>query len=303
MIPGGERPPVVFDNCADVISTAELSAIVGGSVVAIEGSDENSSGANLGATFCYWRLNDENPEAQDGYFWIVPISELGDTPVEDYVDMATDYCPYLECAGIAAGSTYLVASQAAQRVADDGYFDEEGEAAAHQIAGAVAASVLDHIDATPVPWVRDRSLWLASLNCADLAAELEPFVGSDAEVFDYLYEDPPRLFALVADQASQASGCQISSPAGSFAPVHISSQPGEAWNVPGEPEGYWSAATDPDVAGIAAYVSEGGHSAILSDGVNRVSVSALGGAEGLDMREIYRAVAESFAQGFAEPPA
>lgn len=265
VVAGGERPPIVVDECSDLISIGELSAAVGVQVQALERLETDERSENVGAVLCGWSTP-EHPDASDaGALWVMPRAGMDAEEFADLGSTAYGPCFFGFCSSSVAGQNELVAV----RVPVPEPYDASAEQQAVTVSQTVGAAVLSTTDDRGATWVRDRAQWLASIDCNAVGAAVGEAIGLPVQADPFLPYDPPGLFVTLADRAMQARDCYLQTSTVPDAAVLMSTAPGMAWSeVNASQEGY-SGPQDLGAGGVSTY-ADGESSLFFVDTTNRV---------------------------------
>ncbi len=284
-----EMPPVAFDgDCAQALSIDEVSELL--EVTATEqpvAPDEVL--LNLGGLTCRWS------EADDLALMVHAIPRAG----LDGAELPAEFDDMLECPSDPVASEALHRSCAweggddelwlglvlplhGQQTAAD--IDEAGTALAERILERHAASGAQ-------AWVRDRSTWWPSFDCAQVATALSAELGEpvDGQVVPWDADLAP-IGRIMKREAGRLSDCSFAGSAGPAGSVHV--YPG----LGGGPfEGV--ATVDLGIPGITAYepIDDGPY--IVTDGVNRVEVWSYE-TSAIEPRDFVAAIAAAAASDF-----
>ncbi|WP_322410969.1 hypothetical protein [Microbacterium invictum] len=288
-VPGGEKPPTVFDDdCERMISPTAVADVIGFPVT-VRNEGTATAVANLGGLGCTW-------EGEGGIIRAaaMPQAALGET------EFPADQIPYYfeECdpgwvCGWRGEGERLWTAVSFQLWS--GMTREAVDAWGQEIGAAITAA----FGVTAYPsWEREDAEWWPVLDCARVAERLSTELGTSVTGEAGGYHDPPAPEVLLAAEASHESQCYLTF-GPQQPPVEVLTAGGQAWAVP-----FFESDQPYDVGvdGITAYGNSGYDSIdssaySLTDGVNAATVY-LRTQDELPSDEILRGLAVIAAEGW-----
>lgn len=265
VIAGGDRPPTTVQDCSELISIDELSAVLGVHIQSLEMRQPDEASANVGAVVCGWSTV-ENPDVSDaGQLWVMPRAGMDPHEFAALGNISGYACLYSECTALVGGANVLVGS-----TVPDESGDQEGSNAALAMAARIGDAVLAASGDDPGSWVRNRESWAGIVDCDAVGAALGAAVGRDVHTWTGLGFDPPRLWVSAAERASNLSSCEFEATGDSGVSVVIQTDAGTAWTVHEWVRSNGFVEIDGGgMPGFATYTDGDGYY-LASDGTNRV---------------------------------
>lgn len=269
VVAGGERPPAIVDDCAELISVEEMSAALDTQVLSVDTLVPDEATVNAGAVRCGWSLGSGDPSAQ-GLFWVMPRAGMDEGEFAPYRAMAGASCDNGGCSSTVVGENTLVT--VSLRSGTDSV--DTGSVAA-RTAEAISRETGDD----PVEWVRDRTPWVVPVDCDAVGDALAQAIGRDVDVWSSSGDGTLSPWLAAADRASRLTACEVHATSGDSETINILVTAGMAWSLQPDEQGGYSPAV-PDLvpfelssAGVAAYTDADRRVLYFSDSANRVRVS------------------------------
>jgi hypothetical protein len=280
-------PPVVFaHDCHAMLTEAQVSATTG-LALTYESGDSSGTMANVGGLQCSWRGDPASLTIE-----AIPQSGVGDAefPSASVKYYFEDCDPQYICSFRwesrdlwIAGTFQFAPDMTRHRV------DAWGKSIGRQIQANFAAE-------PGAPWVRDRTGWWATLDCAAAGVAIARELGTTVSGAAVSIGDPPMPGYVMAGEASHRTDCAVSQPEAVNPLLILSTSAGTGASTP---EGF--APVDLGVHGVDAYLggpgSFGGVTYYLTDKVNSASVEIAATAR-LSAETVAKAVAAAAASGF-----